>query len=180
MTTTLSILWNSSHCSCSDTAQHYRRLNLWHLCCENLKSRNSTLTLYTQLTSQTQLFCLPVPCPVRKVAHNLEVVSSGKHACWSAWFNRWLSHYCSWTQVNCWWRFIRDHLLLTLSWSWCCRWFGWFWDCLKAQNFISALVKPTKYISILLFTGHHLNENKGHTSDNRLLTGTEYLTWSVA
>lgn len=173
-------MWNGSHCSHSDIAQRYRRLNLWHLCCENLKSRNSTLTLDTRLTSQTQLFCLPVPCPVRKVAHNLEVISSGRRACWSTWSDRRLSHYCGWTQVNCWWRFIRDHLLLTLSWGRCCRWFGWFWDCSKVQNFISGLVKPTKYISILLFTGHHLNENKGHKSDNILLAGTEYLRWSVA
>lgn len=123
---------------------------------------------------------LPVPCPVRKIADNLEVISSGRRACWSAWSNCWLSHYCSWTQVNCWRWFIRDHLLLTLSWSWCCWWFGWLWDCLKEQNFISALVRSTKYIYILLFTGHYLNENEGHTSDNRLLTGTECLMWSVA
>lgn len=153
-TATISTVWNASHCSCSDAAQQYRRLNLQQLCCENLKSRNSTLTLDTQLTPQTQMFCLPVPCPVRKVADNLEVISSGRRACWSAWSNCWLSHYCSWTQVNCWGRFICDHLLLTLSWSWCCRWFGWLWDCLKEQNFISALVRPTKYIHILLFTRH--------------------------
>lgn len=169
MMTTLLTFWNTSHCSCSDTVQQYRRLNLRQLCCENLKSQNSTLALDTQQTSQTQLFCLPVPCPVRKVADNLEVISSGRRACWSAWSNCWLSHYCSWTQVNCWRRFVRDHLLLTLSWSRCCRWFGWFWDCLKEQNFISVSVRPTKYISILLFTGHHLNENKDHTSDYILL-----------
>ena len=178
--TTIWIIWKASHCSCSDTVQHYRRQNLQQLCCDNLKSHNSTLTLDTQLTSETQMSCLPVPCPVRKVADNFEVISSGRCACWSTWSNRWLSHYCSWTQVNCWWWFIRDHLLLTVSWSRCCRWFGWPWDCLKEQNFISALVRPTKYISILLFTGHYLNENEGNTSDNRLLTGTECLMWSVA
>jgi len=169
-------VWNTSHCSCSDTVQRYRRPNLQQLCCENLKPRNSTMTMYTQHTSQTQPFCLPVPCPVCKVAHNLEVISSGRRACWSNWSNHWLSHYCSWTQVNCWWRFIRDHLLLTLSWSRCCWWFGWFWDCLKKQNFISASVRPTKHTVILLFTGHHLNENEGHTLDDRLPTGTECLT----
>lgn len=178
--TTLLTIWNISHCLCSDTVQHYRRLKFWQPCCGNLKSRKSTLTLDTQLTSQTRLFCLPVPCPVCKVADNLEVISSRRRACWSAWSTCWLSHYCSWAQVNCWWWFICDNLLLALSWSWGCWWFGWFWNCLKEQKFITALVRATKYIAILLFIGHYLNANEGHTSENKLLTCIEYLMWSVA
>jgi hypothetical protein len=41
-------------------------------------------------------------------------------------------------------------------------------------------VRATKYIAILLFIGHYLNANEGHTSENKLLTCIEYLMWSVA
>jgi len=34
-----------------------------------------------------------------------------------------------------------------------------------------CLSEAHKIHTILLFTGHYLNENEGHTADNRLLTG---------
>jgi hypothetical protein len=144
------------HQSLLTRSTRYNTIDDWIFRNSDVTTSSLTRALWpwTLSSLHKQLLCLPIPRPVCKVADDLEVISSGGRACWSTWSTCWLSHCCSWTQVNCWWRCWRRcicvHLLLTLGRSWHCWWFGWFWDCLKEQKVLSVLLKPVKYTAILL------------------------------